>query len=633
MLEAQTAAGAGPLDRGARHEGGTRVERWLLVAIVLTMVLLPTLEAVLRRVGGGIPDAIPYTTHLTLWIGFVGAMLATATERHLALSTVDLLPERLRTAARSYGHLVAALVMSVLVYASLKMILADRGRVDTLAGNVPEWWFEIIMPVGFAAMAVRSAAKAPTARARLIGFLFCAAVIPFLISEVFAQRGHGFMPTPDGPALLGGHTALLGWPASLLLFVAFLLGTPVFVVMAGYAVLLFFLAGTPVAAVPAETFRLVIQPTLPAIPLLTVAGYVLAEGGASTRLVRAAQSLFGWLPGGLAVMAATVCALFTTFTGASGVTILALGGIILPALIREGYPEGFSLGLVTASGSLGLLFPPSLPVILYGVVAGVSIEHLYIAGVVPGLVMIVLVAAYGVLVGIRSKAPRPRFESREALRAVWNAKWDLGLPLLIIVAVSTGFATIVESAALGAAYAIIAELIVHRDVHPVRDLPRVLVHASTLVGSVVILLGVALGMTSYFVDAEIPVRLLAWVQAHIDSQWEFLLTLNLLLLVLGSVLEIYSAIVVIAPLVAPLGVAFGVDPVHLGVVFLANLELGFLFPPMGLNLFLSASRFNKPLPMLYRKALPFLVIMAIGVLLITYVPAITTGVVAAIKSD
>jgi len=295
--------------------------------------------------------------------------------------------------------------------------------------------------------------------------------------------------------------------------------------------------------------------------------------------------------------------------------------------VREKYPEGFSLGLVTAAGSLGLLFPPSLPVILYGVVAGVAIDHLYIGGLVPGLLMILLVAAYGVWMGIRNQTPRPKFEPREALRALWHAKWDLGLPLLIIVAVASGFATIVESAALGGAYAIIAEIFVHREVHPRRDLPRVLVHASTLVGSVVILLGVALGMTSYLVDAEIPTRLLAWVQAHIHSQWEFLLALNVLLLVLGSVLEIYSAIVVLAPLVAPLGVAFGVDPVHLGVVFLANLELGFLFPPMGLNLFLSASRFQKPLPLLYRKAMPFLVIMAVGVLLITYVPAITTGVV------
>ncbi|HEX9577453.1 MAG TPA: TRAP transporter large permease subunit [Myxococcales bacterium] len=619
---------AGAPELPGEKPGGTAVERWALVAIVLIMVLLPTAEAVWRRfTGSGVPGAAVYTQHLTLWVGFIGALLATATGHHLALSTADLLPEHLRTWARGFGSAVTTLVCAVLAYASLDMLLFDKNRVDTLAGGVPEWWFEIIMPVGFAIMSVRGARMAPNKRARTVCAALALLVLPFLVSRMFG----GFLPAPDGPALLRGHTGLLAWPGAILLFASFLLGAPVFVVMAGFALLLFFLAGTPVASVPAETFRLVISPTLPAIPLLTVAGYVLAEGGASQRLVRAAQSVFGWMPGGLAVVAAFVCALFTTFTGASGVTILALGGIILPALVREGYPEGFSLGLVTASGSLGLLFPPSLPVILYGVVAGVAIDHLYIGGLVPGLLMIILVAAYGVIIGIRSKAPRPKFDPREAAKALWSAKWDLGLPLLVIVAVASGFATIVESAALGAAYAIIIELAVHREVHPTRDLPRVLVHASTLVGSVVILLGVALGMTSYFVDAEIPTRLLTWVQAHIHSQWEFLLVLNLGLLVLGSVLEIYSAIVVLAPLVAPLGVAFGVEPVHLGVVFLANLELGFLFPPMGLNLFLSASRFQKPLPLLYRKAFPFLVIMTAGVLLITYVPAITTGVVYLIK--
>jgi tripartite ATP-independent transporter DctM subunit len=622
---------AGAPEAPGEKLGGTALERWALVAIVLAMVILPTLEAAVRRItGGSVPGAAVYTEHLTLWVGFIGALLATATGHHLALSTVDLLPPRVRDYARAFGSAVTTLVCAILAFASLDMLLADKGRVDTLAGGVPEWWFEIIMPVGFAVMSVRGAKMAPFKRAKIFCFALIAVVLPFVISRIVFGRGAGLV-MPDGPTLLMGHTGFLAWPGALLLFASFLLGAPVFVVMAGYALLLFFLAGTPVASVPAETFRLVVSPTLPAIPLLTVAGYVLAEGGASKRLVRAAQSVFGWMPGGLAVVAAFVCALFTTFTGASGVTILALGGIILPALISEGYPEGFSLGLVTASGSLGLLFPPSLPVILYGVVAGVAIDHLDLGGLFPGLLMVILVAAYGVFVGVKSKAPRPKFDPREAGKALWGAKWDLGLPLLIIVSVASGFATIVESAALGAAYAIIVELAVHREVHPVRDLPRVLVHASTLVGSVVILLGVALGMTSYFVDAEIPTRLLGWVQAHIHTQWEFLLVLNLLLLVLGSVLEIYSAIVVLAPLVAPLGVAFGVEPVHLGVVFLANLELGFLLPPMGLNLFLSASRFNKPLPLLYRKTLPFLIIMTVGVLLITYVPAITTGVVALIK--
>jgi C4-dicarboxylate transporter DctM subunit len=498
---------AGTSEKPGEGPGGSAVERWLLVAVVLAMIALPTLETVVRRfTGAGVPGAAVYTEHLTLWVGFLGALLATATNHHLALSTVEMLPKgRPQNLARNFGAAVTALVCGVLAYASLDLLLADRTRVDTLPlkvipgwflrwvlpivlaglgawrlqrflrvrrpsmiiatvllfagaafsrfvaadllstppGGLPEWWFEIIMPVGFAVMAFRGARAAPTRAGRWLAWAFVICVIPFAISRIADLYGHAFLPAPDGPSLLHGHTAALAWPGSIILFASFLLGAPVFVVMAGFALLLFFLAGTPVASVPGETFRLVVSPTLPAIPLLTVAGYILAEGGASQRLVRAAQSLFGWMPGGLAVVAAFVCALFTTFTGASGVTILALGGIIFPALVSEGYPEGFSLGLVTASGSLGLLFPPSLPVILYGVVAGVAIDRLYIGGVVPGLLMIVLVAAYGILVGVRSKAPRPKFNPSEALRAVWGAKWDLGLPCLIIVSVSCGFATIV----------------------------------------------------------------------------------------------------------------------------------------------------------------------------------------------
>ena len=619
---------------GGHGSDGTRVEAWIIVVVALTMVALPTLGALVRKfTGNSLAFALVYTQHLTLWIGFVGAALATARGQHLALSTPDMLPAgRVRDLARSYGYALSAFICAVLTYASVVMMLANRGSNDRLEGGVPALVFVIVMPLGFAMMAYRFARLAPTKEARITGTVLCALVVPFIAAAAFASYGHPIgLAAPDFSVLLAGKTTPIAWLGSLLLIGGFLLGTPVFVVMAGFALLLFSLAGTPVASVPQETFRLVASPTLPAIPLLTIAGYVLAEGGASKRLVRAAQALFGWMPGGLAVVSVVVCALFTTFTGASGVTILALGGIILPALVREGYQEGFSLGLVTASGSLGLLFPPSLPVILYGVVAGVAIDHLYIGGLVPGLLMIVLVALYGIWNGVKSKAPRQAFKGLEAGRSLWAAKWDLGLPLLIIVVVVSGFATIVEAAALGAAYSILVELVIFKDIHPIRDLPRVLTHAATLVGSVVILLGVALGLTSWMVDAEIPTQLVSWVQLHIHTQWEFLLALNVILLVLGSVLEIYSAIVVLAPLIAPLGVAFHVEPVHLGVVFLANLELGFLFPPMGLNLFLAAQRFNKPLPLLYRKAFPFLVIMAVGVLLITYVPAITTGVVTALR--
>jgi len=610
------AGGSGGAD--APSEGlASRLEGAAVGVLLLAMIAIPAGETISRRLfGRGLTGSAVVVQHLTLWVGFLGALLATATDRHLALSTAGALPLGWpRRAASVLARAVATSVCALLAYASLVLVLAERGSDRTLPLGIPWWWSELVMPVASALMALR-----------------------------FAWGGLGGAPprwadraiavAAAGAAFALGAVAPAPWIAQGLLVVlgvAFLVGTPVFVVMAGVAMVLFWKDATPIAAVPTNTFSLVTSATLPAVPLLTVAGYVLAEGGSARRLVRAYKGIFGWMPGGVAVMAAFVCAIFTTFTGASGVTILALGGLILPSLLEEGYPEGFSLGLVTAAGSLGLLFPPSLPVILYGVVAQVPIDHLFIGGLVPGLLMVVLVAAYGIAVGVSAGAPRQRFEAREALRALWGAKWDLGLPALVVVAIASGYATIVEASALGVAYAIAVELVVFRDVHPTRDLPRVLTHAATLVGSVVILLGVALGLTNWLVDAEIPGRLVEWMTAHVKSPELFLLALNVALLVLGSVLEIYSAIIVLAPLVAPLGVAYHIEPIHLGVVFLANLELGFLFPPMGLNLFLSASRFGKPLPYLWKRAAPFLVIMTIGVLLITYLPAITTGVVELVK--
>jgi tripartite ATP-independent transporter DctM subunit len=601
-------AGSGP---GARGRAAL-IESWAATAVLVFMTALPVAQAFARKLlGHDLPGSSVYVQHGTLWIGFIGALLATTRGKHLGLSTLDLLPEGpWRRGARLFGAMVTSAVVSILCYASVVMILADRTRQDTLAGGLPEWWTEAIMPVALAAMAVTSVWRAPEGWRGRLACAFSAAV-------AFAL------------GLLQAHAESLVWPVVVLIVVAFLCGAPVFVAMSGIAMTLFFADGTSVAAVPTVTFTLVASSTLPAIPLLTLAGYVLSEGGSAQRLVAAFKSVFGWMPGGLAIMVVAVCAIFTTFTGASGVTILALGGLVLPALLKEGYPEGFSLGLVTASGSLGLLFPPSLPVILYAVVADTPIKELYIAGLVPGTFMVVLVAVYGVFAGIKAKVPRDRFEPAAAVRDLWRAKWDLGLPLVMMVAVISGFATIVEAAALAAAYALFVEIVVFRELRIGNPVAHVMGDAATLVGAVLILLGVALGLTSYLVDAQIPQALLGWVTTHIHSQATFLLALNGLLLVLGSVLEIYSAIVVLAPLIVPMGKAFGVEPLHLGVVFLANLELGFLFPPMGLNLFLAAQRFNKPLPVLYRRALPFLAIMTVGVLIITYVPAVTTGVVHA----
>jgi C4-dicarboxylate transporter, DctM subunit len=602
---------------GGAAPQGTRLERALVTLLLLAMILLPAASTLSRRLWDReLLGSAVLAQHITLWVGFLGAMLATLTGRHLALSTLDVVPAGWpRRAAAFFGQAVSAATCALMAWASLTLVRAEWHGLAQVAFGIREAWSELVMPAGFALMALRFAWRADAPGPRSLALRAAAlavAAAAFLLGRLV-----------PGPGLT---TALL-----LVVAAAFLLGAPVFVIMAGVAMALFHGDGSPIAAVPTALFNLSKTATLPAIPLLTAAGYILAEGDAARRLVRVYKGIFGWLPGGVAVMATFVCALFTTFTGASGVTILALGGLLLPSLLEDRYPEGFSVGLVTASGSLGLLFPPSLPVILYGVVAQAPIEHIFIGGLVPGLLMILLVAGYGVAVGVRSNAPRQAFHPREAARALWDAKWDLGLPTLVVVAVASGFATVVEAAALAATYSLVVELLVFRSIHPLRDLPRVLVHASALVGSVLILLGSALGLTSWFVDAEVPTRLVQWMTGHVTSPALFLLTLNAALLVLGSVLEMYSAIVVLAPLVAPLGRAYQIEPIHLAVVFLANLELGFLFPPMGLNLFLSASRFGKPLPYVYRRALPFLLIMAAGVLAITYFPAITTGVVSLVR--
>jgi tripartite ATP-independent transporter DctM subunit len=374
--------------------------------------------------------------------------------------------------------------------------------------------------------------------------------------------------------------------------------------------------------VSAETYRLVVSPTLPAIPLFTLAGFLLAEGGAPQRLLRLVRALVGWFPGGTAVVATLLCALFTVFTGGSGVTILALGALVASALAADGYQERFSLGLITASGSLGLLLPPALPLILYGIVAGVPIEDLFRGGLLPGLLLIGIVAAWAMREGVRSGVPRQRFTLGEVGGALWAAKWELAIPITVATVLFSGIATVVESAAVAAALVALTQLAIHRDI-PFSRLLDVLRECLVLVGGVLVILGVALGLTSWMVDAEIPAKLVEAAQEHLGSKLMFLLALTLFLLIVGCLMDIFSAIIVVAPLLVPLGEAFGIHPVQLGIIFIANLELGYLTPPVGLNLFLASYRFDKPLWEVARAVLPFLLIRIVGVLLVTLVPALT----------
>jgi C4-dicarboxylate transporter DctM subunit len=591
-------------------------EQMVLMATLALITILLLIDAIGRPLGGfHVPGKNEYVKQLTLWLAFVGGLSAAVQAKHLTLSTAEFFGEGLaRRLSRLFGFSVAAAVIAILGKGTYDIVRVHRALPEPkmLPIGVPEWVSESVMPITLGMMALVFAWKASD---RWWG----RAVAVLAIGAAFAL------------GLLPAESAAHVWPLTLVVLAAALLGAPVFVAMGGIAAVLFFAEGTPVSAVTRRVYDLIASPTLPAIPLLTAAGYVLAESAAAERLVRFFRAIFGWMPGGIAVMVAAVCALFTTFTGGSGVTIIALGGLVYPILRKDGYSEGFSLGLVTASGSLGLLFPPSLPVVLYSVVASsrdqvVPLDQLYIAGLLPGLLMIALTAIYGVIIGRQVRGDRQPFSWREAAVSTWRAKWELALPFVIIALFATGFLTLLETAAAALAYAVIVECFITRDLHIFKTLPQVLLKAAGLMGAVLILLSIAMGLTNYLVDAQIPDQILAWVQTHIHSQEMFLLALNLFLLVVGSVVEIYAAIVILAPLIVPLGAAFNVNPIHLGVIFLANLELGFLFPPVGLNLFLSSTRFGKPLPQLYKQVVPFLIILAIGVLLVTYMPWMSLGI-------
>jgi tripartite ATP-independent transporter DctM subunit len=399
------------------------------------------------------------------------------------------------------------------------------------------------------------------------------------------------------------------------------IGVPLFALLGGLALFLFHQAHIAPAALIIELSRLADMPSLIAIPLFTFAGYLLAESKAPQRLLRLAEASLSWLPGGIAVASLGACALFTAFTGASGVTIIALGGVIYAVLSRQGYSEKFSLGLITTTGSLGLLFPPSLPIILYGLVAKISINKLFAATLIPGILLLLVLSIYAARTSIKSGAPRNSFKFSELKAALADSFWEVPLPFLIIGGIYGGIFTASEAAAVMAFYVLVVETLIYRDIK-ISEIPNVMVKSMALVGAILIVLGTALGLTNYLIDAEIPIRLFSWLQGHISGPWEFLLLLNLFLLIVNMV-EIFSAIVIVVPIISPIALKYGIDPIHLGSLFLLNLEIGYMTPPMGLNLFLSSRRFEKPLPELYRAVLPFWLILIFFLALVTYIPSLS----------
>jgi C4-dicarboxylate transporter DctM subunit len=632
-----TAPESAPAARGLRF-GIRALEDVLLGLSLLLMAVIPVVEFFGRRwVGAGIPGASDYLRHLTLWVAFLGAMAAAREDRHLRIvPDIGWIPRSLRGPAVFYQTLFASLVCAALSVAVVELLVSEApGLPESMTGAVPGpirtwlepfglfeagnsqrigrwlpvWAAESVMALGFTVMAVRFTLRAalPAALRVLLLLLVPAAVL--LLSL---------------PGEYTGKVLAVGFVATAAAAVA---GAPIFTLLGAAALLLFRNEGVTIAAIPAETYRIVVSPILPTIPIFTLVGFLLASGRSSERLVRLFRAFFGPIPGGTAVAATILCAFFTTFTGASGVTILALGGLLLPVLLANRFSENFSVGLLTSTGSLGLLLPPSLVVILYGVVANVPITDMFKAGIVPGFLLILPFCLYCIWEGIRRGAGREPFRPREALAALWEGKWEVFMPILALTLIFGGFCTLVEAAALLVFYALVMVTVVHRDVTP-RGLLEVLNKCAVLVGGVLIILGVAMGLTSYLVDAQVPMAAAAWAKEHVHSRWVFLLALNGALILTGCLMDIYSAIVVVVPIILPIARHFGIDPVHLGIIFLTNLQLGYMTPPVGMNLFLASFTLDKPLHRVARDVVPFLFIVALVVLLVTYVPWLSTGILA-----
>lgn len=401
-----------------------------------------------------------------------------------------------------------------------------------------------------------------------------------------------------------------------------LLGMPLFALMGSIAMLLFFRADIDLAAVAIEMYRLANSPTLITIPLFTLAGYFLAESKSPQRLLLLFASMFRGFPGSLALIALIISAIFTAFTGASGITIVALGGLLYPILLQHGYSDKFSIGLVTTTGSLGLLLPPSLPLILYGIVAKVDIDQLFWAGLVPCLILILFLATYGYLQEkkIPLKVQKSAINMVPLKKALFEARYELPLPFIILGGLYGGFLTTSETATLTLVYVLVMIFFLYRDLNFKRDALRICQESMGLVGAILLILCCAMGLTNYLVDEQIPAQLLMIVKEHIHNKYVFLLVLNLFLLVVGCMMDIFSAIIVVLPLIIPMSLVYEIHPLHLAIIFLTNLEIGYITPPVGVNLFISSYRFNRPIMELYKASLPFLVVLLLALLLITYVP-------------
>ena len=612
------------------------VEKGICYGVLILMALLPTADALLRPFNIAIPLSRPLLIHLFLVAGLFAAMLTTRAKDHISIAITQYIKnERVKNTISGITGLISALVVTVLFWDSLSFIkysLAGRTM-----GIIPDSVFALAMPIAYGVIAVRFAIGSRFDRFGRIQWILpvlaivigTAAAIPAITKLIWGFDLPEAFIAPINFLYDAAYYAKL--PIILILIAAALIGTPVFVIIAGIALVMLQAAGGEPDAAPIQIFSALTNSEIIAIPLFTLTGFFLSESKAGERLVAAFRSLFSWIPGGMIIATVVICAFFTSFTGASGVTILALGGILYTILKEKlGYAEKFSIGLLTSAGCIGLLFPPSLPIILVGsttnsilyfmgVTANYTIIDFFLGAIFPGLILVVAMIIFGIVASVKVKIPVEPFKAKEAGAALKGSALEILLPVFLIAGYFSGTLSLVEVSAVSVIYAFIAEVLIYRDIK-FKDISKVFLKAVPIIGGILAILAMAKALSYAIIDSQVPEQFATWMQHTIESKYLFLLILNLALLALGCVMDIFSAILVILPLIVPLGQVYGINPVHLGIIFIINLEVGFLTPPVGINLFLSSYRFKRPFTEICRFVLPFIAVQLAVVFLVTYVP-------------
>ncbi len=588
-----------------------RSDEFLAIIALGLMLLIPLVEIAARPLlGQGIANAPVLVQHLGLLLAMFGAIAA---ERHGHLTSLgsglgDMAGGRFKSALKAFSDAGASLICGLLALASWRFVATEMQANHVLAYGLPVWAVQAVMPLGFLLLGAKLAARC-------------------VDSEIWKRLG---VLLPLGSFAIGVAIAdqeLPILPAGLFILALLLAGAPIFAVLGGLALALFWQDGLPLASVALSHYQITVNPSLPALPLFTLAGLIFARTGAAQRLSAVFLAMFGSGVHGTVIASAVLCSLFTAFTGGSGVTILALGGLLLPMLRNAGYPEQRGISLLTSASALGVLLAPSVPLIMYAIIARVPINTMFLAGLLPACVMVVFLLVFGGFLqrkGLSAPAPAGAIQVGSLGQTLWQAKWELLAPLVAIGSLVGGFTTPTESAALTAAYAVLTQALAHRELSW-RLLGRALTDCAQIIGGVMLILGMALALTNFLIDAGIPDAASVWAQSVIPNKFVFLLALNIFLFAAGALMEIYAAIVVLVPLLLPVAVSYGIDPVHFGIIFLANMEMGFLCPPAGMNIYFASAMFGKPLRYVAVSVLPALLAIFLCTLVISWLPLLATG--------